>query len=407
MSKMFLDAAAARELLDRYGSPLYVYDEQTLRRRCREMKNLVSGVPFGVSYSAKANSNLEILRIVCAEGLEADAMSPGEIYLEEQAGFSPERIFYIGNNVSADEMRYAVERGIVVSVDSLSQLELYGRVNPGGEVAVRFNPGIGVGHHEKVITAGKKTKFGVQAEFASEVREICARHRLRLTGINQHLGSLFLEPAQYLDGVRNLLKIAAGFPGLRFVDLGGGFGVPYRPEEHRLDLGKLSAALEAEFQKFRAEYGADVRLKTEPGRYVVAECGVLLGTVHAVKENYGHTYIGTDIGMNVLMRPVLYDSWHEVTILGREETPSALRSATVVGNICESGDILAKDRMLPQAREGDVVAVGNAGAYGYSMASSYNCRLRPAEVLRGMDGRYRLIRRRETLEDLMRGFVTE
>lgn len=407
MSKLFLDAAAARRLTELYGSPLYVYDEQVLRRRCREMKNLVTGVPFGVSYSAKANSNLALLRIVHEEGLEADAMSPGEIYLEQQAGFAPDQIFYIGNNVSADEMRYAVAHGVTVSVDSLAQLELYGRVNPGGEVAVRFNPGVGVGHHAKVVTGGKKTKFGVQAEFAPQVKEICARHRLRLVGVNQHLGSLFLEPEQYLGGVRNFLTIAAQFEGLRFIDLGGGFGVPYKPEEHRLDLGRLSAALNAEFQKFRAEYGADVRLKTEPGRYVVAECGVLLGTVQAVKENYGHTYIGTDIGMNVLMRPVLYDSWHEVTLLGREDEPATDAPVTVVGNICESGDILARDRMLPAAKEGDILAVSNAGAYGYSMASGYNCRLRPAEVLRGADGHYRLIRRRDTLEDLMRGFVTE
>ena len=399
---MFLDDAEARDLLREYGSPLYVYDEKILRQRCREMKNLVTGVNFRASYSAKANTNLELLRIVCSEGLAADAKSPGEIFLEQRAGFSPERIFYVGNNVSAEEMRFAAEKGIVVSVDSLPQLELFGRTIPGGEVAVRFNPGIGVGHHEKVVTAGKKTKFGVQAEFIPEVKELFRKYGLKLVGVNQHLGSLFLEPGQYMDGVRHFLGIARQFPGLRFVDTGGGFGMPYRPEEHRLDLHRLSGLLEAEFHRFLSEYGGDVVFKTEPGRYVVAECGVLLGTVHAVKQNYGHTYVGTDIGMNVLMRPVLYNSYHEVKILGHDG--EAEQPVTVVGNICESGDILARDRMLPAAREGDVVAVANAGAYGYSMASNYNCRLRPAEVLKNDDGSFRLIRRRDSFEDLLRGF---
>ena len=399
---MFLNAGEARALLREYGSPLYVYDETILRQRCREMKNLVTGVPFRASYSAKANTNLELLRIVCEEGMDADAMSPGEIFLEQRAGFSPERIFYVGNNVSAEEMRYAAERGIVVSVDSLPQLERFGKTVPGGEAAVRFNPGVGVGHHEKVVTAGKKTKFGVQAEFVPEVKEICGRYGLKLVGVNQHLGSLFLEPEHYMDGVRHFLDIARQFPGLRFVDTGGGFGIPYRPEEHRLDLERLSGMLETEFRRFLTEYDGDVVFKTEPGRYVVAECGLLLGTVHAVKQNYGHTYIGTDIGMNVLMRPVLYDSYHEVKLLGRDG--EARQPATVVGNICESGDILARDRMLPAAGEGDIIAVADAGAYGYSMASNYNCRLRPAEVLKNADGGFRLIRRRDSFEDMLRGF---
>ena len=403
---MEISKEKAKDLLAAYGSPLYVYDEKTLRARCREVKSLLPGMNFRINYSAKANSNLEFLKIVNEEGLDVDAMSPGEIFLEQKAGFTSDRIFYICNNVSAEEMKYAIDRDITVSVDSLSQLDLFGRTNPGGRVAVRFNPGVGAGHHEKVITAGKKTKFGVQADLAGEVKAILKKYGLRLAGINQHIGSLFLEEDKYIDGVKNLLKIAAGFEGLSFIDMGGGFGVPYKKEEKRLDLALLSRKLRPVLEEFLSSCGnKNLVFKSEPGRYVSAECGVLLGEAYSVKENYGVTYVGTDLGMNILMRPVLYDSYHEVSVVGKEKEPVSEKPVMIVGNICESGDILAKERLLPKIEEGDILAVANAGAYGFSMASNYNCRQLPAEVLKQEDGTYRLIRKRETLMDLVRNFV--
>ena len=234
---------------------------------------------------------------------------------------------------------------------------------------------------------------------------------MKLVGINQHIGSLFLEPAPYVEAAENLLEMVLdNFPGLDFVDFGGGFGVPYRPDESRLDFGKLREMLFPVLDSFMERYDNKyVHFKCEPGRYLVAECGLLLGTVHAVKENYGEAYVGTDIGFNVLMRPVLYDSYHEVKLLRnsdetRKGADDKASPATIVGNICESGDILAAKRLLGDARENDIIAVENAGAYGYSMASNYNCRLRPAEVLKTAQGEVKLIRAADTLESLIENF---
>ena len=403
---MFLSDERVFELIKKYGSPLYVYDENILRKSCRDMHDLLPNKNLRVNYSAKANSNLEILKIVRDEDIDVDAMSPGEIYVQKLAGYSSDKIFYIGNNVSKKEMQYAIDENVLVSVDSLSQLESFGQINPGGEVAVRFNPGIGTGHHQKVVTAGKKTKFGVQKDFVPQVKELLEKYNLNLVGIDQHIGSLFLESDPYIKGVESLLEIAAQFQGLKFIDMGGGFGVPYHEGEGRLDLQELSDKLDKVLDDFLANYdNKDVIFKIEPGRYIPAECGVLLGEVYSVKDNYGKTYIGTDLGFNVLMRPVLYDSYHAVTIVKADPNEEGEKVATIVGNICESGDIIANERNIKKVSIGDVVAVGNAGAYGFAMSSNYNCRLKPAEVLIDKDGNDRLIRRRDTFEDIIRNFV--
>lgn len=403
---MFLSDDKVFELIKKYGSPLYVYDERILRKSCREMHNLLPKKNLRVNYSAKANSNIEILKIVRDEDIDVDAMSPGEIYVQKLAGYNADRIFYIGNNVSKEEMQYAINEKALVSVDSLAQLESFGQINPGGDVAVRFNPGIGTGHHQKVVTAGKKTKFGVQKDFIPQVKAILEKYNLNLVGIDQHIGSLFLEPDAYIKGVESLLEIATQFSGLKFIDMGGGFGVPYHEGECRLDLKELSEKLNAVLDEFLKDYdNKDVIFKIEPGRYIPAECGVLLGEVYSVKENYGTTYVGTDLGFNVLMRPVLYDSYHAITIIKSNKSENGKEVATIVGNICESGDIIANEREMRKVSEGDIVAVGNAGAYGFSMSSNYNCRLKPAEVLIDKDGNDRLIRRRDTIEDLIRNFV--
>jgi diaminopimelate decarboxylase len=395
-------------LLEKYGSPLYVYNESIFRERCREMKKVISYPKFTANFSIKANSNLELLKIVREEGLYADAMSPGEIFVLLKAGFKPEQIFYVSNNVSKEEMEFAIERGITVSIDSVSQLKLFGSINPGGSVSIRFNPGIGAGHHEKVVTAGKKTKFGIGVDQIDEVKKVAKDFNTRIAGINQHIGSLFMEPISYVEAAKNLLSIAEKFADLDFIDFGGGFGIPYRKQdgEKRLNLGLLNEMLSEVVINWVAKYGKQVTFKIEPGRYIAAESGVLLGRVHAVKQNSGTKYIGTDLGFNVLARPVMYDAWHDIEIYrnGRIVDDGTKEEATIVGNICESGDIIAKDRMLPVIKEGDICGVMDVGAYGYSMSSNYNNRLQPAEVLIKLDGSDVMIRRRGTLEDLMRNY---
>ena len=394
-------------LVEEYGAPLYMYNERILRENCRKMKSLVKYPSFRVNYSVKANANLALLKIIKEEGLDVDAMSPGEIFLELEAGFTPDQIFYICNNVSADEMRFAIERGVLTSVDSLSQLELFGSLNPGGEVALRINPGIGVGHHAKVRTGGTDTKFGIDnsEDKLTEARRIARKHNLRIVGLNQHIGSLFMDSESYVQGAHNLAAIAGQFDDLRFVDLGGGFGVPYRKlsGETALNLHDLGRRLDDYMDALSEQYGSTLELKIEPGRFIPCESGVILSPVNSIKDCYGTKYVGTDIGFNVLARPMAYDAHHDIEVFSKEPL-GGTEVVTVVGNICETGDVLARARELPRVSVGDMLCVLDAGAYGMSMASNYNMRLRPAEVLI-KDGKASLIRKRDTLEGLLSPFL--
>lgn len=396
------------ELIKEYGSPLYAYNERILRRRCREMKNLVQYPNFVVNYSAKANSNLHFLEIVREEGLVVDAMSLGEIAVEEAAGFDHDHIFFISNNVSREEMRAVIEKNILISVDSLAQLEMFGQLCPGGRICVRLNTGVGTGHHAKVVTGGHETKFGIDPTLYGSMRKILEKYDLKLVGINQHIGSLFMDPAPYLEGMKALLEVCWQFPDLEIIDLGGGFGIPYHKMEGqaRLDLVSLGREMDRIFTQFAEEYGREVQFKIEPGRYISAECCVLLGKAHAVKTVYEKKYVGTDLGFNVLVRPVMYDAYHDIEIYRENgEDTGRKEEVSIVGNICESGDIIARERVLPEILEDDIIGVLDAGAYGYAMSSNYNNRLRPAEVMIDEVGEHRLIRRRDTLEDLLRGFT--
>jgi diaminopimelate decarboxylase len=406
--KKFFGNTNPVQLTEEYGSPLYVYNENILRKRCRDLKGLISYENFRINYSPKANGNLELIKIIRSEGLRVDAMSPGEIFVNLLAGYKPDEILYISNNVSEDEFRYAVNAGVKVSVDSVSQLELFGRMNRGGRVAFRLNPGVGAGHHEKVVTGGQKTKFGIELSRIPDVKRISREYDLKIIGINQHIGSLFMDGDIYLQSAGSLLSVAKQFDNLEFIDLGGGFGIPYRKQadEARLDLKSMGEKLSGLIISWVRDYGKEIEIKIEPGRYIVAESGILLGTVNAVKKNYKTKYIGTDLGFNVLVRPVMYDSHHDIEIYRGNDTPSLKEeTVSIVGNICETGDVIAKDRKLPEIIENDILGVLDSGAYGYSMSSNYNNRLRPAEVLIGADDNPRLIRRSDSLDDLVRNFI--
>ncbi|UCH14115.1 MAG: diaminopimelate decarboxylase [Bacteroidales bacterium] len=396
------------ELTGKYGSPLYVYNESVIRSKCSELKGLTDYPDFVVNYSPKANSNVEILKIVKDEGLLVDAVSSGEIFTDLMAGYSPEDIFYVCNNVTAEELSYAIDARVKISVDSISQLELFGKLNPGGEVSIRINPGVGTGHHKKVVTGGQSTKFGIDIKLIEDVKRILNRYNLTLSGLNQHIGSLFMDSGAYLKSAEIILDIARQFNNLKFIDFGGGFGIPYNKQnnESRLDLKTLGEKLTQIINNWIKEYGRQVTFIIEPGRYIVAESAVLLGSVTAIKLNYNIKYIGTDIGFNVLPRPMIYDSHHDIEIYRESDVQSAKsESVWIVGNMCETGDIIAKDRTLPEIFENDIIGILDSGAYAYSMSSNYNNRLRPAEVLIDINGNDRLIRKKETFEDLVDNFT--
>ncbi|WP_330697044.1 diaminopimelate decarboxylase [Candidatus Epulonipiscium viviparus] len=392
------------ELLSEYGSPLYVYNEDIFRSRLRQIKNLVKYKNFVPHYSVKANTNISLLKIVKEEGLHVDTMSPGEIYMALAAGFEPKELFYIPNNATEEDLRYAVDRGVLLSVDSISQLQLYAKINPNSKVAIRFNPGVGAGHHQKVVTAGKKTKFGVDMAEFDTVKKILEENNVTLVGINQHIGSLFMDSGAFIESTTNLLEFAKEFDSLEFIDLGGGFGIPYHKQEDQqpLDLVELGSKMDTMFEEFAQDYGREIQFQIEPGRIIACEAGIVLGTVTGTKQNAETTYLGCDIGFNVLARPIMYDSHHDIELYTKRAHPDLEKHpVTVVGNICESGDILAKDRELPMPEYGDIIGLMDAGAYGFAMSSSYNQRPRVAEVLLKSSGEVVLIRRRETFEDLI------
>lgn len=403
-SSSVFDKTCAFKLAEKFGTPLFVYHENSLREKCRAMRTLLAYPHFSVNYSAKANSNPALLKIIREEGLNVDAMSPGEIYLEKAAGFTSAQIFYISNNATESELISALDQDILISVDSLDQLELIGKLRPGCRVAMRINTGIGAGHHAKVITCGTNSKFGINPDDLTAAKTIIARCNLQLVGLNHHIGSLFLDAEPYLNAASRLLDLATQFPKLLFVDFGGGFGIPANRSEPEsgLDLQHLGQQLNTLLNDWVNANRIEILAIIEPGRFIVAQCGVLLGKVTSLKKGDDQVFVGTDLGFNNFPRTVLYDSYHNIDVYSHQiESSSKLVRAALTGNICESGDLLTPPIEMQLPAIGDLIALQDAGAYGYAMSSNYNGRLRPAEVLICSDGSIKLIRQRDSLETLL------
>lgn len=407
------------KMLEQFRSPLYVYDQSVLSARCADMKKfsevLMKGLPNKISvsmhYSTKANSNPAILKEVQKNGLNVDCMSPFEFEMDKRSGFTADRMLYVCNNITASEMHLAHDAGVLICLDSISQVETWGKLFPNTDIMVRINPGThGVGHSEKVVTSGKATKFGISEENLPLLFETAEKYDLRIIGTHQHLGSLFLDDKipDYIAGVEAGLEIVKKyFKDVKIVDLGGGFGVPYLPDEKPLNLSRVANELLPILNEFVSSYPSVKEFKFEPGRFIPCEAGKLIGTVTATKHENDTYWICTDIGMGTIVRPSMYDSYHEIEVITLDGTFSGSQiTANFCGNVCESGDILGKKRLidgLPKVN--DLVIVSNAGAYGYSMASNYTGRPRPAEVMVYPDGSYKLIRERETLDDLMSNII--
>jgi diaminopimelate decarboxylase len=384
-----------------------VYEEAVVREQARYLRRCFAGAAPEIHYAMKANNNPALLRILLEEGLGIDAVSPFEVRLALEVGFTPGTILFTGANLTEEELRYGLEKSVTVNVGSLTELEHFGRLAAGGQVAVRLNPDVGAGHHHHVITGGKHSKFGIYVTQAGEIDTVLRRHRLRLTGVHAHIGSGILRTDDMLEAMDITLAAARRFPALEFIDFGGGFGIPYRPGEKPLALEELGSAMCERFTEFRKEYGSPVRMKLEPGRLLVAQAGTLLTRVTSVKMTPAHTFVGTDSGFNHLIRPAFYGAYHE--IMNASATDGAPQPVVIAGNICESGDVFTQsqdgpeDRHVPRPEVGHLLAIRDAGAYGMVLSSQYNMRPRPSEVL-VTEGQARLIRRRETYEDLMTAF---
>ncbi|MBS7652934.1 MAG: diaminopimelate decarboxylase [Candidatus Bathyarchaeia archaeon] len=411
--ELYVDGVSSLRLAEEFDTPLYVMSEEKIRMQYRRLKDALSN-HIGrarVLYSAKANSNLSILRILHEEGAWLDVVSPGEVYLALRAGYRPDSILYTGTSVRDDELEYLLKEGVMINIDSTSQLRRLLRLGIPKLLSVRVNPMIGAGHHEHVVTAGEASKFGVWEGEAMEAYKEAKEGGVEKFGIHMHIGSGIMSVEPYIRASERLLKVAKEVhEGLgvefEFIDLGGGLGIPYRPDEDELDLEKFTKRLMSFIsQGIKIHHLGEPEIWMEPGRFLVAEAGVLLTKVNTLKSTPSKRYAEVDAGFNTIMRPTLYGSYHHIIAAGKLDEPP-MEEYDIVGPICESGDILARSRHLPKLAEGDLLAILCAGAYGYSMSSQYNSRPRPAEVL-VRKGEYKLIRRRERLEDLLRGQVTQ
>ena len=407
-NQLFLGDCSVNALADAFGTPLYVYEEEVIRRQCRGLREAFAAAQPELHYAVKANFNPAVLRILRDEGMGIDAVSPFEVRLCLELGFKPGQILFTGNNTGDGDFSYCLEQGVPINVGSLVELERYGQLNPGGRVSLRINPDVGAGHHHHVITGGPDSKFGIYHSEHAAIADLLARHRLQLVGIQSHIGTGILRTEEMLQAMEIILATARGFENLEFVDFGGGFGIPYRPEEKPLPLRELGAAMCERFAVFCAEYGRPLKMKLEPGRYLVAQAASLLVRVTNIHSTPAHTFVGTDSGFNHLIRPTLYGAYHEVVNASRVKGEAI--EAVVAGNVCESGDVFTQTRdgwehrALTRPAVGDLLALLDAGAYGMVLASNYNLRPRPAEVLVHA-GNSRLIRRRETYDDLVQTFV--
>jgi len=403
--KLMFGNVEAERLAEEYGTPLYVYEEDVIRQRFREVKEAISYPKLRMYYACKANQNPAVMRILMEEGAGIDAVSLQEVMLALKVGFKAEDILFTGNNISKEEMEELIKLDIMINIDSLHQLESYGSLNPGSDISVRINPDVGLGHHNHVITGGPDSKFGIYFDKAEEIKKIAAKHNLMIKGIHMHVGSRFLDQEPFIKAMGVLLDIAKDFNDLEFIDFGGGLGVPYSPDEGPIDVKKFGRDVSEIFNRFCSEYGKQLVMCFENGRYYVAEAGHLLARVTSVKETPKHRFVGVDSGFNHLIRPAMYGSYHE--ILNASDLDAEKEKVVVAGNLCESGDIFTIKDEQPLPREiarlepGNIVSIEMAGAYGYCMSSNYNMRLRPAEVLEGKN--VKLIRKRETFDDLLRG----
>ncbi|MBC6365445.1 diaminopimelate decarboxylase [Algoriphagus sp. AK58] len=386
-------------LADQFGTPLYIYDGEKIVSQVKTLQEAFSTVPLKIKYATKALSNINILKLIRKAGAGIDAVSIEEAKLGMLAGFSSEEIMYTPSGVGFEEIQEAVELGIMINLDSLPLMEQFGRAYGGSLGAcIRINPHIMAGGNIKISVGHKESKFGISIEQLPQILDVVEKYQLNIVGLHIHTGSDILDAEVFLKGGNVLFEAAMKFPNLKFLDFGGGFKVAYKPHDVATDVMEVGRAVSSAFQEFCKTYGRQLELWLEPGKFLVSEAGYLLVKANVVKETPTVTFVGVDSGLNHLIRPMMYDAYHSVYNLSNPEGKKA--KYNVVGYICET-DTIAAHRELTEVKQGDLLVIKNAGAYGFSMASNYNSRLRPAEVLI-WEGKPILIRRREEFEDLIR-----
>ncbi|ASS49297.1 MAG: diaminopimelate decarboxylase [Candidatus Fluviicola riflensis] len=390
------------EVAQTFGTPVYVYDEAKIVENYQRLKRAFGKQDVKLHYALKALSNSAILKTLRNQGAGLDAVSIEEVFLGLRAGFEAHEIMYTPNGVAFEEICEAVELGVMVNIDNLSILEKFGaRYGANVPVCVRINPHIMAGGHANISVGHIDSKFGISIHQLRHITRLVAHYNLNIVGLHMHTGSDIIDADVFIQGAELLYQAAESFPNLTFMDFGSGFKVAYKEGDIVTPIEQIGKKIGASFHAFCKEYGRDLELWFEPGKFLVSESGTLLVSVNVVKQTTSTVFIGVNSGQNHLIRPMFYNAYHHIENCSNINGEEKLYS--VVGYICET-DTFGYDRLISEVREGDVLAIRNAGAYGFSMSNQYNARLRPAEVL-VRDGKAHLIRRRETLEDIYRNEV--
>ena len=400
-SYRFSGEVDALEIVEQYGCPLYVYDYDIIERQYKRLTDAFSGVKLKINYACKSLTNVNILRLIRQLGAGLDAVSIQEVKLGLHAGFTADEILYTPNCVSFEEIEEAVELGVKVNIDNISILEQFGQKYPSYPICVRINPHIMAGGNSKISTGHIDSKFGISMYQLPLVERIVKATGMNVEGLHMHTGSEILDSQVFLNGAEILFNAAKSFDELTYIDFGSGFKVSYKDDGIETDIEDLGEKITKRFKTFCKEYGRELTLKFEPGKYLVSEAGYFFVKTNVVKQTTSTVFAGVDSGLNHLIRPMFYDAYHKIINVSKPEAKS--RIYTVVGYICET-DTFGINRKINEIQEGDILCFKNAGAYCYQMSSNYNSRFRPAEVL-VYQGQAHLIRERETFADLLKNQI--
>ncbi|MFM9989038.1 diaminopimelate decarboxylase, partial [Flavobacterium sp.] len=387
---------------EEFGSPLYVYDAAKIQSQYQRLTNAFSKVEkLRINYAVKALSNISVLKLLKQMGSGLDTVSIQEVQLGLYAGFTPDKIIYTPNGVSMDEIEAVAALGVQINIDNLSILEQFGTKYPQIPVCIRINPHVMAGGNSNISVGHIDSKFGISIHQLPHILRIVENTKMHINGIHMHTGSDILDIEVFLYASEILFETAKQFKTLDFIDFGSGFKVPYKKGDIETDVEELGRKLSKKFNTFEKEYGRSLTLTFEPGKFLVSESGYFLAKVNVVKQTTSTVFAGIDTGFNHLIRPMLYGSEHYIENISHPKGKE--RFYSVVGYICET-DTFATNRRISEIKEGDILSFRNAGAYCFSMASNYNSRYKPAEVL-WKDGKAHLIRERETFDDLLKNQI--
>ena len=387
------------QLAEKYDSPLYVYDTAIIASQYKRITDAFKSVHhIQLNYAVKALSNINILRYFNTLGAGLDTVSIQEVDLGIAAGVDPQKIIYTPNGVSLEEIENVAKKGVQINIDNLSILELFGQKHPEIPVCIRINPHVMAGGNSKISVGHIDSKFGISVHQVPHIKRVVKNTGMHINGIHMHTGSDILDIDTFLRATEILFDVAKQFASINFIDFGSGFKVPYKEGDISTDIEQLGVQLSDRFNLFCKDFGKEVTLMFEPGKFLVSEAGYFLAKVNVVKQTTSTVFAGIDSGFNHLIRPMMYDSYHHITNISNPTGRD--RYYSVVGYICET-DTFGSNRRISEISEGDILCFQNAGAYCFSMASNYNSRYRPAEVMIFEKNDY-LIRKRETFEDLIK-----